>query len=167
MKSILKLPKGICRQQRGQSFVEMAMAIPLLTILVIAIFEFGQAFAAYIALVNATREGAVYASLHPLFSVPPCPPDAGSPLYQDYKNYRDRVKAEAISANLDTALLTIDCPTMSSSTPVLNQPITVTVHYQLTTFTSQMSVPYFERMGRPGYYLINYSMVMPLRYAPP
>lgn len=108
-------------------------------------------------------------SLHPEFSIPPCPPDSSDPLYQDYLTYRDRVKAEAITANLDVSLLTIDCP-ISSYDPAqnnLNLPITVTVHYQLSTFTSQMSVPFFGRMGRPGYYLINYSMAMPIRYSPP
>lgn len=151
------------REQKGQSLVEMAVIVPLLLILVIAIFEFGQAFATYIALVNSAYEGAIYVSLHPNVSVPNY---ACTPGDEDYESYLTAVKNEIIAAGLDAGsqTLTIDCPVAPQIE--LTDPITVTVHYKLTTFSSQISLPYFERLGRPSYYQLNYSVVLPIRNVP-
>jgi Flp pilus assembly protein TadG len=141
----------------GQSIVEMAVLVPFLVLMVLALWEMGQVFAAYISLINASREGAVFAALYPDLS------DAGAtPLdSQLYKDYLDRVKGEAVATGLDTHFLLVDRPI--APTIDVNLPITVTVHYQLQTFSSGMSMPLFGRMGLPSYYQINYSMVMPIR----
>jgi hypothetical protein len=41
--------------------------------------------------------------------------------------------------------------------------ITVTVHYRIHTFTSEMSLPSVGRFGLPPYYQIDYSIGIPLR----
>lgn len=46
------------KREAGTSVVEMAIVLPLLLILVFAIGEFGIAYAQWLSLTNATREGA-------------------------------------------------------------------------------------------------------------
>lgn len=142
----------------GQSIVEMAMLAPFLVILLLAIFEMSQVFTTYIALVNAAREGGVYASLYPELSDATRTP-ANSELY---RNYVERVKGEAVAAGLSMNELIIERPV--ARTPIIaTQPITVTIHYRLSTFSSTASVPIFGRMGLPEYYMISYATVFPIR----
>src|SRR5690554_1734647 len=42
----------------GQALVEFALVLPLLLVLVIAVFEFGRAWSAYQVITDAAREGA-------------------------------------------------------------------------------------------------------------
>lgn len=49
---------GIRQDQRGTSIVEAALVLPVLLLLLLAIFEFGIVFSAYQTTVAAAREGA-------------------------------------------------------------------------------------------------------------
>src|ERR1700737_1051844 len=49
-------------KRRGQSVIELAVAAPLLTLMLFGIVDFGRAFFQYIAVVEAAREGARYAT---------------------------------------------------------------------------------------------------------
>jgi len=49
----------------GQSIVEMAVAAPILLMILAAIIDMGRAIDAYISMTNGVREGARYGSLHP------------------------------------------------------------------------------------------------------
>lgn len=51
------------RNEKGQSFVEFALILPVLLIIVMGILEFGLMFNAYITISNASREGARLGSL--------------------------------------------------------------------------------------------------------
>ncbi|TKJ29222.1 MAG: hypothetical protein CEE40_09285 [Chloroflexi bacterium B3_Chlor] len=51
------------RQQEGQSMIEVAFALPMLLMLVVAIVELGFALNAYNQTINAAREGARFGSL--------------------------------------------------------------------------------------------------------
>jgi hypothetical protein len=53
------------RQERGQSLVEMALAMILFLLLLVGVVDFGRAFNNYIIITNASREGARYASRFP------------------------------------------------------------------------------------------------------
>src|SRR5262245_13202144 len=70
------MARRLCRPQRksqkGQSIVEVAVAMPLLLILVIGIIEFGIVFATYLAVTNAAREGAIFASIYPKLADSSC-----------------------------------------------------------------------------------------------
>lgn len=44
--------------RKGQSLVEFALVLPLVVLLLVAIFEFGQIFNAYLQVNHASREGA-------------------------------------------------------------------------------------------------------------
>jgi Flp pilus assembly protein TadG len=46
------------RNERGQTFVEFALALPILIVLLFGIIQFGIAFHSYITLTDATRAGA-------------------------------------------------------------------------------------------------------------
>lgn len=166
---LLDKPKA-CEQ--GQNVVEMAIVTPFMLFLILALFEMGQVFYAYIAMVNAARDGSIYASLNPSLStstVCPSPiPQVGTSGYggmtEQCKNFADRISADTVAALLDSRSLTIARPL--APTIGLNLPITVTVSYQLTTFSSSMAMPFFGRMGLPNSYNLSYSMAMPIRDAP-
>jgi Flp pilus assembly protein TadG len=48
----------------GQSLVELALAFPVLLLILLGLADFGRAFFYTSAIANAAREGAAYASLH-------------------------------------------------------------------------------------------------------
>ena len=48
--------------RRGQAVIEMALAAPLLSLMLFGLVDFGRAYFQYISLVNAAREGARYAA---------------------------------------------------------------------------------------------------------
>src|SRR6202158_3286263 len=53
---------GWRKSKRGQSVIELAVAAPLLALMLFGIVDFGRAFFQYIAVVEAAREGARYAT---------------------------------------------------------------------------------------------------------
>ncbi|MGC8837879.1 MAG: TadE/TadG family type IV pilus assembly protein [Anaerolineae bacterium] len=57
--------KGGRVRERGQSLVEMALAFPILLLLLAAIIDAGRAIDAYISITNAVREGARYGAKYP------------------------------------------------------------------------------------------------------
>ncbi len=46
------------RSRKGQSMVEFALVLPILIVLLVGIFEFGQIFNVYLQINHASREGA-------------------------------------------------------------------------------------------------------------
>ncbi|MGQ9583919.1 MAG: TadE/TadG family type IV pilus assembly protein [Anaerolineae bacterium] len=52
-------------RERGQSLVEMALAFPILLLILAAIIDAGRAIDAYISITNAVREGARYGAKYP------------------------------------------------------------------------------------------------------
>jgi Flp pilus assembly protein TadG len=53
------------KSQKGQSLVEVAVAMPILILIVAGILDLGRAYFTYIALSDAAAEGAAYAAIHP------------------------------------------------------------------------------------------------------
>ena len=53
------------RRSQGQGFVEFALILPVLLLLMLGIVEFGYVFAAYSSLFNAAREGVRYGVVNP------------------------------------------------------------------------------------------------------
>ncbi len=58
------------RAERGQALVEFALLLPLIIVMFFGIIQFGLLFGGQIALVNAVREAARYASTSPVNSNP-------------------------------------------------------------------------------------------------
>lgn len=58
---------GRREREGGQSLVEFAAVLPLLLIVVFGIIDFAMGMRSYVALANATREGARYAAIGAVF----------------------------------------------------------------------------------------------------
>jgi len=176
------------RQQKAQSIVEFAFSLPFLLVIVLGILEFGLVFTTYVAVVNATHEGAVFASMYPQLSDSTCGnvPQTqyggcrgandgtayggngnGGTLWSEYFN---RISSEAfvqpgqvlVADGMITSGIFYPerpvAPTISGGSS-----ISVTVHYTITTLTSGMSMPFFGRLGLPNAYHIQYTYSMPIR----
>ena len=52
-------------RQRGQSFVEMALVLPILLILLGGVIDLGRGLIILVAVENAAGEGALYGAIHP------------------------------------------------------------------------------------------------------
>jgi hypothetical protein len=55
----------VSRRRRGQSLVELALALPVLLLLMLGTIDLGRMFFNYIELRNAVREGAAYLARNP------------------------------------------------------------------------------------------------------
>ena len=145
------------RNESGQGFVEVSIISVLLILTVVIVFEAGLVFSSYITILNASREGAVYASSHPdLVTL-----DTSDDVYQKYEGV---IKAEArlrLFMN-DDHVLHVSRPQVGSSVS-FGSPITVSVSYDCYTFTSGLSLPFFGRFGLPPYWPIKAWTVMPIR----
>lgn len=56
--------KDFLKNEKGQSVVELALILPVLIFLLLAIMEGGRIFAGYLELQHAARDGARYAAIH-------------------------------------------------------------------------------------------------------
>jgi Flp pilus assembly protein TadG len=53
-------PRGCGWVSRGQSYVELALALPVLAIILVVAVDFGRLFYTYLEVINAARAGAQY-----------------------------------------------------------------------------------------------------------
>jgi Flp pilus assembly protein TadG len=56
----------VVRDERGATLVEFALVAPVVLLILVACLDFARALNAYVTIVNASREGARYATLNPL-----------------------------------------------------------------------------------------------------
>jgi Flp pilus assembly protein TadG len=98
------------KSERGQGLVELAIALPVLLLLLLGVLDVGRAYWAVVALKDAASEGASYAAFYPTRTT--------------------EIKERA--AESSTALVVLS-PDMFSidyvAPPTAGQPITVTVAY--------------------------------------
>jgi Flp pilus assembly protein TadG len=145
------------RDEDGQSLVELTVVSVVLILTVVIVFEAGVVFSSYITLLNASREGAMYASSHPELVTLATTDDV-------YQKYEGVINAEArlrLFIN-DEHVLHVNRPQVGS-TVSFGSPITVSVSYDCYTFTSGLSLPFFGRFGLPPYWPISAWTVMPIR----
>ncbi|MEZ4862566.1 MAG: TadE/TadG family type IV pilus assembly protein [Caldilineaceae bacterium] len=88
MKSLLK--KLLYRQQ-GTSLAEFAILLPLLLLMVLGTFDFGNGFNTYLGMTNAAREGAMWLARHP----------------DDLAGMNTRINAEVERVGLTAAQITV------------------------------------------------------------
>jgi Flp pilus assembly protein TadG len=157
----------------GQSVVEVALTLPFLLLVILGLVEMGILFSTYIALVNATREGTLYASMHPELSNSTQTPTTSATWIEYQSRIADEVDV-TVGARLregqllDSQTLTVNRPVIATSGTCANStnigcPITVTVSYQLHTFLNDVNMPVLGRFGLPNTYTMNYSMAAPIR----
>jgi len=126
--------KRAARSERGSVLLEMAMTLPLLLLVSVAIFELGRAYQTQQILTNAAREGARMAVL----------PDASAP------NIETRVRqymTQGQLSNVDSATVAITstaqipmgAANVSASVVTVNYPFVFTVLGPVARFVSASS----------------------------
>lgn len=140
--------------EEGQGLVEAAVAFLFLLLILLVMFEAAVLFTSYIALLNTSVQGAIYAAGHT--DMEDNPPDAA---YQQYVNI---MQAEAMAGGLSWRQMTIYPPELPPDV-VPGEPLTVTVSYTMTTFASEVIFPMFGRFGLPNYYIISARTAVPIR----
>jgi hypothetical protein len=140
------------RREEGQSLLEMTVGTVFLLIIVVILFEMGMLFYTYIALLNAAREGSVFASLHPDLA----------PGSDNYEEYLTVTSQEALAAGLDLDLFEILPPETPEGREPL-KPILVTVRYQLINPTHGIILPFVGRFGLFQQATITARTEMPIR----
>jgi hypothetical protein len=109
--------RKLIRQNKGQTVVELALVLPVLIFLLLAIMEGGRIFAAYLELQNAARDGARYAAIH-------CPEDSK---WDTWVSGELTTWIHGRLSMLGSSNLTIECAKKSSSVEVvLKYPLPVT-----------------------------------------
>ena len=109
--------------QKGQSLVEVAVALPVLLLILLGILDLGRAYFTYIALADAAAEGAAYGAIHP-------------------DDTAQIVERAAESSNglvtLEPDMVSVDLIDLSAGLPIT---VTVEYQYQLLTPIIQTLVP--------------------------
>jgi hypothetical protein len=160
--------------EEGQGLIEAAVGFVFLLLILLAMFEMAIVFASYIALLNCSIQGAVYAAAYPRYHMvegPLEPDDPHYSYYQFYQEYESIIRSEALAGGLSLDSLHISPPQLPSGTlqgEVLsgNTPITVTLEYHMTTFSSEIIFPLFDRFGLPSEYHISARSAVPSRGEP-
>jgi hypothetical protein len=175
--------------EQGQAVVEFAYTFPFLVILFLVVFEMGILFATYLSMVNAAREGAMFASLNPKLVYSSCGtrgyPGCKGPIDEKpygaitntltiWKEYENRIRNDSeilvnnplIAAGLQGTGIGIVINRPIAPNLAVGQYVTVSVAYTFTTFTSSITLPFFGRMGLPTYYTLRYDVGVPIRKEP-
>lgn len=118
-----------CRQaekgpaRRGQSLVELALAMPVILLIMLGTIDLGRMYASYIDLKGAVREGTGYGQLHPT----------------DTAGIRTRTLNAGVPAGTTvTASCTGDCTTVGGSGKIV---VTATATF------SPMILSFFSALG--------------------
>lgn len=142
------------KKEEGQGLLEAAVAFLFLLLILIIMFEASVLFASYIALLNTSVQGAIYAAGYPNMQ--------SNPADEHYVQYESIIRAEALAGKLSWEDVTVLPPQLPANVQP-GEPITVTVRYELTTFSSQVVFPMFGRLGLPDRYTISAHTAVPIR----
>ena len=126
-------------REEGQSMLEMTFGMVFLVIIILVLFEMALLFYSYIALLNASREGAVYASIFPDIV------DTADPHYSEYKSIVT-AEAQAAGLNIDSSVFEVFLPETPEGIDPLD-PVIVKVSYQIINPTPGIVLPMLGRMG--------------------
>lgn len=118
--TFMRLIRRLIKNGRGQALVELALVLPLLILLLFGTMEFGRIFHSYLALANASREGA----------------RAGI-VGADDAGIRTKVKDVAASLELEDSQIDITPGQDSRSRGV---PLTIQVDYQVNLLTPVLNI---------------------------
>jgi Flp pilus assembly protein TadG len=156
------------RRRAGQSLVEMAMVLPLLTFLTFGLVDFGRAYYFQVSITNAAREGARVGILN-IYTGPADPACSTSNAYATCPVQTDTAIVNAVNAELrysamapktvticpphDSTGSTVGCPDTSnrvanwlSGDPAkANYYVTVNVTYDFQLYTPLMQ----QLVGNP------------------
>jgi len=126
---------GLHREERGSSLVEFALVAPLLLLLLIGIVDVARIVNAYVTVSHASREGALWASLHPASSATEVVQKAIAPRVVPL-NATTPAPMTVQVAYYDTVAATFKpFPVPASSPGPKPVAVRVTVDYQISTVT--------------------------------
>jgi len=152
----------------GQSLVEMTVGTVFLLLVVLILFEMAMVFRAYVTLINASREGAFYASAHPTMgSISGITCSSATASGTEAEVYVWITCQEALAAGLDTdpsAFQVLQPVTPEGTDP--QKPIRVTVRYELTNPTQGIILPCLGRMGLATSFPLSATTEAPIRLNP-
>jgi hypothetical protein len=152
------------RENGGQSLAEMAVGTLGLLVVVVILFEGALLFRAYLAVRNASREGASYAAQHPVvdsWEAMTC--EDALPEGSDYGEYVWHTCQRAVAAGLSPEYLQVVQPTTPQGTAP-HSPVRVTVNYQLVNPTHGILLPFLGRLGWLSSFPISASAEAPSRW---
>lgn len=128
--------RGTRRNERGQAMAEMAVVLPVLLLLILAIVQLGIAFNNYLTLTDAVREGARTAAVS-----------------RHYSDRVDRVKAKVrdSAANLDTSDSKLPITVDSTWEPGSDVTVSASYPYDISllgyvVFSGKLSTHTVERV---------------------
>jgi Flp pilus assembly protein TadG len=106
------------RVRRGQGLVELALAMPVMLLLLLGTIDIGRAFHDYVQLRNAAREGAGYGAHFP----------------NDTAGITAKATSHGVPASSTVTVVCTNCGT-SGGTPVGNGTMSVTVQHTFSPVT--------------------------------
>lgn len=109
----------------GQSLIELAIAVPIMLLIMLGTIDVGRLFFGYIEMTNAVREGAEYAAHRP----------------SETDKIRSYVTRHA--EDLPVANITVTCSNGNCGTAVAGNRVTVSATWQFTPLTGQFLGAFF------------------------
>jgi hypothetical protein len=150
--------------EEGHSLLEMTFGTTFLLLVAIVLFESAMIFRAYIGVLNSAREGAFYAAHHPdmVFGAQITCATA-SPDGNEAYVFMWHICQETIASGLDPDYLQVLPPETPEGTDP-QDPIIVTVEYELVNPTGSIVLPWLGRMGLLDSFPISASNEVPIRF---
>lgn len=142
----------------------MTFGTSFLLLVVIVLFESTMIFRAYIGLLNSAREGAFYAAHHPdmvfgaQITCATASPDDDEPYV-----FMWHICQEAIASGLDPDHVRV-LPPQTPQGIAPQDPLIVTVEYDLVNPTGGIVLPWLGRMGLLDSFPISASSEVPIRF---
>ena len=150
--------QGGVKGEEGQAMLEMTVCIIFLLLVVVALFEFAMVFYSYISLLNAAREGAVYASIYPDV--------AEGTISPHWTEFEETTLAEAEASGLitDGGILELLTP-IRQAPPCENDVCTITaiLNYDMMNETQGLFLPFMGRLGLFQTLVVQARVDMPIR----
>ncbi|MEE8391842.1 MAG: TadE/TadG family type IV pilus assembly protein [Anaerolineae bacterium] len=103
------------RKEKGQSLTEVAIALPVILLILAGVLDLGRLYYVTVALTDAAGEGAAYATINP---------------YATDEIIARTVAASGGMVQIEADNVTIDYPVIQAG-----MPVTVTVEYDFTVAT--------------------------------
>ncbi len=109
----------------GQSLIELAIAVPIMLLILLGTIDVGRLFFGYIEMTNAVREGAEYAAHRPA----------------ETDKIRSSVTRHA--EDLPVATIAVTCSNGNCGTAVAGDRVTVSATWQFTPLTGEFLGAFF------------------------
>jgi hypothetical protein len=144
--------------------VEMSFGAAFLILVAVVLFESAMIFRSYIGVLNSAREGAMYAAHHPdLVFGEQITCETASPDGDEAYVFMWHICQEATASGLDPDYLHVLPPETPEGTDP-QDPIIVTVEYELVNPTGGIVLPWLGRMGLLDSFPISAFSEVPIRY---